>query len=207
MGSKEPFNVRAVKGVMITKKITSRNIATKAKRYSNSCIDFHISLYLLQAFKLCREYADRQLGSMADGYCEASWKKIVFTFLWKLHKGSNEDARSHYYFLMNRTMTLLMYSAMNRGNTTRDVSFCDMFSSPLPAVGPSYCDLFLFVSREGKTNPNGRKEHWGVLRHRDWKACPVGGLAMWLFYLWHLCRPQSEESSRPINISLDRPLW
>ena len=150
---------------------------------------------------------DRQLGSMADGYSNESWKKVVFTFLWKLHSGSNRNVASHYDVLMNRTMTLLMYSTMNRGNTTRQVSFCDLFSLPLSAVGPSHCDLFLFVSREGKTNPNGRKEHWGVLRHHDWKACPVGGLAIWFFYLWHLCRSKEEESVSPITVPLDRPLW
>jgi hypothetical protein len=32
---------------------------------------------------------------------------------------------------------------------------------------------------------NGRKEHSGVMRNKDWEVCPVGGMAFWFFYLFH----------------------
>ena len=37
----------------------------------------------------------------------------------------------------------------------------------------------------GKMNHQGNIESCGALRHRDYRVCPVGALAVYLFWRWH----------------------
>ena len=138
---------------------------------------------------------------MADGYDLEDWERLNFTWLWKLQTVHGKDALYFYDTIMCRTLTLFMHGTLNRGNTARGMEFCDVFSQSLLTAGPSECILFAFVDKEGKANKNGRTEHCGMLRHRDWKKCPVGGLAFWLFYLWHICRREGDEDIPPFDVT------
>jgi hypothetical protein len=44
----------------------------------------------------------------------------------------------------------------------------------------------VIVFDNGKTNSSGKKQYLGALRNRDFRICPIGALAMYLFTRFHV---------------------
>lgn len=43
-------------------------------------------------------------------------------------------------------------------------------------------DIMVILLMEGKTNQEGKIQYCGAMRNKNWEACPLGAMAMWLFY-------------------------
>jgi hypothetical protein len=44
----------------------------------------------------------------------------------------------------------------------------------------------VLISDQGKTNTTGRIDEQGAFRHRKPELCPIGGLGLYLFSLYHV---------------------
>jgi len=64
---------------------------------------------------------------------------------------------------------------------------------------PLFTSILLTTGFVGKTNQHGRREYGAALRHRDYRLCLVGALAVYFFYRWHL----SGEPAPYFRTSLD----
>jgi hypothetical protein len=85
--------------------------------------------------------------------------------------------------LRDRTMSALSHFGLLRGENTRGIQLPDLqFLSLDEQEGPSLCDVMVILLLNGKTNQEGRTQYMGAMRNKDWRCCPMGALAMWLFY-------------------------
>lgn len=61
------------------------------------------------------------------------------------------------------------------------------------------------MSDNGKTNQNGRIDVTAILRHVDVERCPIGALALYLFFIFDVLNfpipPYDEAFVHPINLS------
>lgn len=48
--------------------------------------------------------------------------------------------------------------------------------------GPTACDIMVILLLDGKTNQKGNTQYMGAMRNKAWDVCPIGAMAMWLFY-------------------------
>lgn len=92
--------------------------------------------------------------------------------------------------LRDRVDVLFGHALMARGETTRKLQLPDLFSMELNNEGPSKCVAALAIMDQGKMNQFGRIEYGGCIRHKDVILCPIGALALYLFWRFHvLCEP------------------
>ncbi|GAQ92307.1 putative Integrase-like, catalytic core [Klebsormidium nitens] len=81
---------------------------------------------------------------------------------------------------------LWLNSALGRGQDATNRQLPDQFSYSLQFVGPDVADVFATVTRNEKTNQNGRAKFIGAMRHRNVINCCVGAEAMRSFYRFHV---------------------
>jgi hypothetical protein len=117
-------------------------------------------------------YHDRGAGTVQDAYTERDMRNM-----------------SAYYFglstprgIRDRLDFLLGHALVARGETTRFIQLADLFTMELKNEGPTVCEILMVVMRQGKTNVHGRIDYGGCMRHKDIEVCPIGALALYLFY-------------------------
>jgi hypothetical protein len=114
------------------------------------------------------------IGTFLDGYSlDQQFAKILTE---GLDRNSSQGLR-------DRTMAALSHFGLLRGENTRGIQLPDLqFLSLDDREGPSICDVMVVLLFNGKTNQEGRTQYMGAMRNKDWRCCPMGALAMWLFY-------------------------
>ncbi len=128
------------------------------------------------------ELTDRGISTFRDGYL-ASQIPDLNRQVWteSLGKGVVEQLlRTQLDFLLGNAMLLRLSNRL-------PMELADLFLMPLPkegTQGDGWC--LVAVMDQGKTNQHGRLEYGAALRHRDYRSCLVGALAVYLFWRWHL---------------------
>ena len=85
--------------------------------------------------------------------------------------------------LRDRTMIALCHYGLLRGEDARGIQPPDVQHLPLEhREGPTACDIMVVLLLDGKTNQHGNTQYMGAIRNKNWDECPLGAMAMWLFY-------------------------
>lgn len=85
--------------------------------------------------------------------------------------------------LRDRTMAALSHYGLLRGEDVRGIQLPDVQHLPMDhREGPTQCDILVILLLDGKTNQGGNVQYMGAMRNKNWQECPIGALAMWLFY-------------------------
>ncbi|KAE8964038.1 hypothetical protein PR001_g29185 [Phytophthora rubi] len=124
-----------------------------------------------------REYVDRGVGSLLDGYCTTDDLIAISRYYMNLNTGSD---------LRNRLSHFLCHACLLRGESARNLELPDLFSVVLEHEGFSDCRALVMIMEQGKTNQYGRREFGSCIRHRNVEVCPVGALGLYLFYRWSI---------------------
>lgn len=122
------------------------------------------------------EYHDRGEGTVNDTYNSDEHKKMARYFM------GEADGRG----LRDRLDYLLGHALIARGETTRKLQLPDLFTKEMKNEGPTTCLAVMAIMDQGKVNQFGRIDYGGCIRHRDVEVCPVGALAMYLFWRYHV---------------------
>ena len=126
-----------------------------------------------------REFSDRAISSILDGYNRKNFRDICHV-LWT--KASSQPAREEIWL---RTMVDILFGHyfLTRGEDRRFVLLPDMQYLSLEE-GPGSCHSLLMIMHQGKRNQHGKTEYAAALRNKDEFACPMGALAMYLYCRW-----------------------
>lgn len=85
--------------------------------------------------------------------------------------------------LRDRTMAALSHYGLLRGEDARGIQLPDVQHLPMDhREGPTACDIMVILLLDGKTNQKGNTQYMGAMRNKAWDVCPIGAMAMWLFY-------------------------
>jgi hypothetical protein len=122
------------------------------------------------------EYHDRGECTIQDTYSSVELNRLSSHFL------SIKSARG----LRDRADFLVDHALMARGETTRRMQLPDLFAMELAHEGPTRCVATMVVMDQGKMNQVGQIEYGGFIRHRDVSVCPVGALALYFFWRFHV---------------------
>jgi|ERR1700738_4852893 hypothetical protein len=123
-------------------------------------------------------FLDRGIGSLADGYRLIDVPRIC-DFFWR--DSSVKSFRDRLDFLLGHSM--LFRSEDQRRALLSRLSLWDMDNE-----GPTPCQTLIISIARSKTNKEGRYEVGAAARHKDVLQCPVGALAMYLFWRFHLAK-------------------
>jgi hypothetical protein len=123
------------------------------------------------------EFEDRGLATIRDGYIATQIPDLTRA-VWSqsLDRSYTEQLfRTQFYFLFGNSILLRLSNRL-------PMELPDLFSIPLPNKGPNGTDWCLVtVMGQGKTNQYGRLEYRAALRHRDYRSCLIGALAIYFF--------------------------
>ena len=122
-------------------------------------------------------HSDRGNGTLLDGYSSMDELRDLLVYFYDLDTGIG---------LRNRVAVAMCHFNTLRGEVIRRMEFADMFSILLENEGPSDCIAMVTVMDNGKTNKNGRLEYGACLRNRFVELCPIGSVAMHLFWRFHI---------------------
>ncbi|POM71737.1 Hypothetical protein PHPALM_11653 [Phytophthora palmivora] len=122
-----------------------------------------------------REYADRGVGSLLDGYCTTNELVSISGYYMNLNTGSD---------LRSRMSHFLCHSCLLRGESARNLELPDLVSVVLENEGFTECRALVMVMGQGKTNQYGRREFGSCIRHTNVEVCPIGALALYFFFRW-----------------------
>ena len=123
-------------------------------------------------------YADRGLGGFNDGYEDAELKRLTQDPL--------KDPGKVGINLRTRLDILSGHFYVTRGETHRNCELPDLSAIELPDEGMTECICALLAMSRGKMNKYGRMQYMGAVRNKDVDICPVGALALYFFYRWHI---------------------
>jgi hypothetical protein len=85
--------------------------------------------------------------------------------------------------LRDRTMAAVSHYGLLRGEDARGIQLPDIQYLPMEhREGPTPCDIMVILLLDGKTNQGGNTQYMGAIRNKNWDECPLGAMAMWLFY-------------------------
>lgn len=131
-----------------------------------------------------REYADRGIGTMLDGYTMAQFTDFVIK-MWETAADPTKPNSAEPY---HRTIVdhLLLHYGLMRGEDTRSLELADVLTRVLENEGPTECFPLLVHLDGGKTNAFGRVDCVGVLRHKDYRICALGQLGFYYFMRWEI---------------------
>lgn len=80
-------------------------------------------------------------------------------------------------------MAALSHYGLLRGEDARGIQLPDVQHLPMEhREGPTQCDVMVILLLDGKTNQTGNTQYMGAMRNKEWEVCPLGAMAMWLFY-------------------------
>ncbi|KAE8240360.1 hypothetical protein A4X13_0g7841 [Tilletia indica] len=128
-------------------------------------------------------YEDKAKHSLADGYDELGHERIS---RWYLQRATKPRMDEHACYRA-RLDFLLSHAIMGRSEDLRHAKLSDMYSYALPYSSPHPCQALVITFLESKANTGGRKERGVAIRHRNVEVCPIGALALYLFYRFDAC--------------------
>ena len=73
-----------------------------------------------------------------------------------------------------------------RGENRRMAELADLFTHRFADEGPQPCFPLIMMTENGKVNQYGKKLSMAAIRHKEPMVCPLGHLAMYLFWLWEV---------------------
>ncbi|CAD7063756.1 unnamed protein product, partial [Tilletia caries] len=129
-------------------------------------------------------YEDKAKHSLVDGYDERGHERIS---QWYLERASQKLGEERHDCLRSRLDFLLSHAIMGRSEDLRGAKLSDMYSYNVPYSSPHPCHALVITFLESKANTGGRKERGIAIRHRNVEVCPIGALAMYLFYRFDVC--------------------
>ncbi|KAN0066630.1 Transcriptional activator of glycolytic enzymes domain containing protein [Elaphomyces granulatus] len=108
---------------------------------------------------------------------------------------------------------LMRHHMLLRGQSTRHADLADLFTLPDLKEGITPCQPLILTMGHGKMNQYGKMEYAGALRNKDPVICPLGALAIYLFWRWefsgepfpnfsHRAAEQGEEAARCLDQGL-----
>jgi hypothetical protein len=121
-------------------------------------------------------YLDKGVGTVVDGYRQPDVLRIANYFF---EKGTMVSFRSRVDFLMGHSM-------LCRSEDKRNACLSNLGILELENEGPTSCQAMILTLARSKTNQEGRNEIGVAIRHKDVFQCPVGALAFYLFFRFHL---------------------
>jgi hypothetical protein len=136
------------------------------------------------AWRRIRElHEDRAVNTILDAYTTQELQNFV-RHCWSAPAITKLNVDSYSRTLLD---FLIGHYFLVRGELRRKAELADMFILELPNESQSQkCCCWIFVFDNGKTNVVGKKQYLGALRHRDFRVCPIGALAMYFFVRFHL---------------------
>ena len=137
---------------------------------------------------------DRGSNTIIDTYSHDQFKEVCRAFWGNLTTVPlGIRLRSLADFLMRHHMLL-------RGQSTRHADLADLFTLPDLKEGITPCQPLILTMGHGKMNQYGKMEYAGALRNKDPVICPLGALAIYLFWRW-------EFSGEPFPNFSHRAAW
>ena len=135
-----------------------------------------------RAWKRIREsHEDRAVNTLLDAYTPGDLQNFV-RHCWTAGTRANVDS-----YMRTLLDFLVGHFFLVRGEQRRMAELADMFVMQLPTESTSQeCWCWVMVFDNGKTNSSGKKQYLGALRNRDFRICPIGALAMYLFTRFHV---------------------
>ncbi|POM78984.1 Hypothetical protein PHPALM_3424 [Phytophthora palmivora] len=121
-----------------------------------------------------REYVDRGVGTLLDGYCTTDDLIAISRYDMNLNTGGD---------LRNRICHFLCHLSLLRGESAHNLELPDLFSVVLEHEGYTDCRALVMTMDQGKTNQLGR-EFMSCIRNRNVEFCPIGALGLYLFFKW-----------------------
>lgn len=156
------------------------------------------------------QFTDRAAGTMQDGYNHEKMIELV-QFCWQgwMQAADKKHRKPQAVESYLRTVVdfLLSHNMLLRGESRRNLELADLFTISLPHEGPTPCWPMIMIMNNGKTNPFGRLEYMGVMRHQDPLLCTMGQMAFYLFYRWNIVReppPQFKQRQQWYGLHLLR---
>ena len=126
-----------------------------------------------------RNYDDRGAGTILDGYTIDQLEIFSSYFL---SKATNPGVH-----IRNRMIFLMQHFCIMRGEDIRNMELADLFGLNLPNESSvQECFALVTILRQGKTNQFNRIEYGSALRNANVNICPVGALALHLFWRFHV---------------------
>ncbi|KAF4131782.1 Centromere DNA-binding protein complex CBF3 subunit domain-containing protein [Phytophthora infestans] len=115
-----------------------------------------------------KNYADRALGTVLDGYNVEDMVQLTDYWL------SQNDGVS----LRDPVDFFLGHALLARGESRRFIEFPDMLTLELPDEGSQTCTPLVIIMNRGKTNQHGRIEYGAAMRCKNVNVCPLNAVAL-----------------------------
>jgi hypothetical protein len=135
-----------------------------------------------------KQFIDRAAGTLQDGYNHDKMIDLV-RFCWQgwmQTETKHRKPQAVESYLRTVVDFLLSHNMLLRGESRRKLELADLFTILLSHEGPTPCWPMIMIMNNGKSNPFGRLEYMGVMRHRDPLLCTMGQTAFYLFYRWNI---------------------
>jgi hypothetical protein len=81
--------------------------------------------------------------------------------------------------MRHRFCLLLTTFGIIRGESLFNCDLSDLFSIEKTDEGSHICSILVMKIATGKTNGLGQKLFGRVMRHRDYRVCPIGALGLY----------------------------
>jgi hypothetical protein len=129
-------------------------------------------------------FIDRGLGGVVEGYSDEEYLQLNHCLL----RDTDYATRSFSYLnLSTRLNSTWGHAYVLRGESMRRAELCDLALLKYPrGEGQTPCYAAVMTMSQGKMNKYGRKVYMGAMRHKDARLCPLGALAQYLFWRWHM---------------------
>lgn len=141
--------------------------------------------------KRSREYNDRGVGSIQDGYSYSDLINISKEYLNpqpRLFRQKIKECtftqKSH--MIRDRMVFLMNHMMLLRGEISRYIRLTDLFPLEFPNEGPTRCPVLVFMITTGKMNQECAQLYSAIIRHKDVDACALGAVGLYLFQRFHL---------------------
>ncbi|GHJ89143.1 hypothetical protein NliqN6_5545, partial [Naganishia liquefaciens] len=156
---------------------TTGRVINSPRRFP-AVIELMTTLKRQEAERKKSSFVDRCKDSFLDGYHKTTQVADI------MNEGLKRNTAEG---LRDRTMNALSHYGLLRGEDARGIQLPDVQHLPLEhREGPTPCDVMVVLLLDGKTNQYGNTQYMGAIRNRNWNECPLGAMAMWLFYRFQL---------------------
>lgn len=120
---------------------------------------------------------DRGAKTAIDGYSTVDDLARIIRFYWGAASGEGQR---------NALAFLLSHYGLLRGESVRRVELADLHALQLDNEGFTDCFAMVMVMHQGKTNQYNRLEYAAALRNKRVDVCPLGHMAVHLFWRWQI---------------------
>ncbi|CAI5468206.1 unnamed protein product [Closterium sp. Yama58-4] len=142
-----------------------------------------------------RTGADQHRGSLDDCYNADQYRELHHNTLpeetFKIYARSKDfPSQALWRVLAVKVMIQLAHQVLGRGVSIRKIRFANMFirmcRSSTRVNGKMDLPVLVIASRKTKTNLSNNLTHQYLARHLDWQLRGVGGVFLWIHWLYDL---------------------